>query len=339
MSKMKTWLIAGGVIVVAVVIAVVAMNSSSDNSGNSAARFGVATARAAEPMGHIGTGPAAEAMERAGNSGKYVLALFYRDDDEQKANARIMLESARAKISRKSDIVEINVTDPAEKDIVSKFNVSRSPMPLVLMLAPNGAIMTGAPAARLDENKLVEAVGTKGSEQVIKALQEKNMVALCVQNGKTTDNRSAMRGVEEFVKDPKYAPTTAVVTIDPSDPEEAKFLSKLKLDPNSEIATTALLAPPGAVIGTFQGATTMEKLVASVQEAAKPKSGCGPAGCGGKPCGPTGSATAPQKAPVKTQTMTMAPKAKSIPIKAAAPTTQVAPTVKNTSPATKEQGK
>ncbi|MBU0509085.1 hypothetical protein KKH27_09655 [bacterium] len=336
MSKMMKWIVGGAAIVVTAIVVVIVAISPSNDTGDVAARFGVATARAAEPMGHIGTGPAAEAMEKAGNSGKYVLALFYREDDEQTAAARDMIEAARKKISRKSEAVEINVTDPTEKDVVNKFGVSRSPLPLVLMLAPNGAIMTGAPASRLDEDKLAEAVGTKSSEQVIKALQQKNMVALCMQNRKTKENADAMSGVKEFMKDPKFGPTTAVVTIDPSDPDEAKFLSKLSLDANSGIATTALLAPPGAVIGTFEGAVTMEKLVASVEAAAKPKSGgCCPPGSG-KTCGPTGGTSAPRTSSVINPSQPIQPK---VQISRTPPPSEATPATKENDPATKKQGK
>ena len=49
--------------------------------------------------------------------------------------------------------VEIQIDDPAEKPIVARYGVSRSPMPLVLAIAPNGAITKGF-ATRFDENQL-----------------------------------------------------------------------------------------------------------------------------------------------------------------------------------------
>jgi hypothetical protein len=331
MSKKAKWSIGGGVIAAAIAVVLILQFVMPSSGGSSAtARFGVPTARAAEPIGHIGSGKAAEALERAGNSGKYVIALFYKEDNDQLASARSLVESSRKKIARKSEIVEINVADPSEQDVVNKYGTSRAPMPLVLLIAPNGAIMTGAPTSQLNESKLVDAVGTKGSEQVVKALQQKNMVVLCAQGKKTADNAGAMRGVEGFLKDPKYGQTTAVVKVDPSDPAETKFLSQLGVDPGSTVATTVLLAPPGSVIGTFQGATTMDKLVASVQAAASPKSGCGPAGCGGKPCGPTGgAAAAPQRAPMTVQPQSAQTKMQLTKI----------PPPSAAAPATKNQGK
>lgn len=337
MSKKAKWSIGGGLIlaVIAVVLILHFVTPSGSNN-NTAAQFGVPSARAAEPIGHIGTGKAAEALEKAGNSEKYVFALFYREENEQLTNARNLVESSRKKITRKSEIVEINVTDPSEQDVIAKFGTSRAPMPLLLLVAPNGAIMTGAPVAQLSESKLVDAVGTKGSEQVIKALQQKNVVVLCAQGKKTADNSAAMRGVKDFVKDPKYGANTAVVTIDPSDPAEAKFLSKLNIDAGSPTATTTLLAPPGSIIGTFQGATTMDKLVASVQAAAAPKSGgCCPPGSG-KSCGPTGGAAAPQRPSMTAQPQSTQSR---VQISNTPPSTASSQTKKTSDPATKNQGK
>jgi hypothetical protein len=272
--------------IVIVIVAIFAVTGcSSDSTAKIAARFGAASAQAAEPIGHIGTGKCAEAVEKAGSSDKYVYALFYKENNDQLTKARSLVESARKKVERKSETVEINVADPNEQDIVNKFGTSRAPMPLVLVLAPNGAIMGGFPLTQLpDETRLVECVGCKASEQTLKALQQKNMVVLCAQSKTTAENGRAMRGVEEFLRDPKYGKTTAVVIVDPTEPATAKFITQLGLDPKSPMAATAILAPPGSVISTFQGETHADKIISAIKAAAAPK-GCGPGGCGGKPCG------------------------------------------------------
>lgn len=304
MSRKGKFSIATLLIVAAVFTVMGVINLSTHQTDSASASFSVATARAVEPIGHIGNGPAADAIEKAGSQDRYAFALFYREDDDQLEHARSLFKSTRKKISRKAELVEINVTDTNDQDVVKKFGASRARLPLMLVLAPNGAIMGGFPTAQLtDDTKLVESVGCKASEQTLKALQQRNMVALCMQNKKTSDNAAAMSGVEEFLKDPKYGPTTAVVMVDPSDPVAAKFVTQLGLNPDASIATTALIAPPGTVIGTFEGATTSSKLTTSVLTAAQSRSGgCGPGGCGpGQSCGPTGGTVSTQKAPATSQ--------------------------------------
>jgi hypothetical protein len=344
MDRKMRWLVIGLAYVAATVVMTAMSGNSLNNSSTFAARFGVLSVQAAEHRDNLSQG--ATALEKANRKGKYALAVFYREKNDELTKARDIVKSARKRISRKSEIVEINAADSSETNLVNKYGVSRSPMPFVLVLAPNGAIMKGLPAAELDENRIVDAVGTKGSEQVLKALQQKNMVVLCVQGRKTSDNSAAMRGVEEFTKDSKYGPSTTVVTIDPSDPAEAKFLSTLNLNASTPVAVTALLAPSGSVISTFQGETRKDKLTAAAQAATAPKAGgcCG----GGRTCGsaasgpacgagatiqktstPTQPATAPQQAPANQAVSKPAP-----PTPAANP-----PATKNVEPAKKKEKK
>jgi hypothetical protein len=75
------------------------------------------------------------------------------------------------------------------------------------------------------------------------------------------------------------------VAIDPADPAEASFLRDLQVDPRANTSVTVLLAPPGSVVGKFDGAVTKEQLVAKLQTAqSNPCAGgkCGPGGCGPK---------------------------------------------------------
>jgi hypothetical protein len=344
MDRKMRWLAIGLAYVAATIVVTAMSGNSSDNSSTFAARFGVLTVQAAEPRDNLSHG--AIALDKASRKGKYALAVFYREKNDELTKARDIVKSARKKISRKSEIIEINAADSSETNIVNKYGVGRSPMPFVLVLAPNGAIMKGLPASQLDESKIVDAVGSKGSEQVLRALQQKNTVVLCLQGRKTTDNSAAMRGVEEFAKDPKYGPSTTVVTIDPSDPAEAKFLSTLNINAGTPKAVTALLAPSGSVISLFEGETQGAGLSAAVQAAAAPKAGgcCG----GGRTCGSAASgpacgtgvtiqktpaqaqpATAPQQAPANQAVTKPAP-----PTPAANP-----PATKNAEPAKKKEKK
>jgi hypothetical protein len=157
-------------------------------------------------------------------------------------------------------------------------------MPLVIAMAPNGAITGGFPPGQnLTEERLKGAIVTPGMQQCLKALQERKIVFLCAQNKKTRFNSAAMRGVNDFKSDPRFAQFTEIVTIDPANKVEGKFISQLKIDPNTNGAITAFLAPPGSVIGKFEGATDKNMLLASLQRAmASCGSGCGPQGCGPK---------------------------------------------------------
>lgn len=240
------------------------------------------------PAKQLPPGKGMDAVGKAAEDGKFLYVLFYKEDNEQTRSASNVVEAAKRKVGRKADWIAINASDPSERDIVKKLNASRAPMPLVVAVAPSGAITGGFISEKIDENQLVDAIVSESSEQTLKALQDGKMVLLCVQNTATRNNVDAMRGVQDFKKDAQYARSTEIVTVDPSDPAETRFLSQLRVDPNIDEATTVFLAPPGKTIATYQGALQKNQLVASLQALKSGKSGggCCPPGSG-KTCGPT----------------------------------------------------
>jgi len=221
------------------------------------------------------------AIEKARQNKKYLFAFFWKEKDEQMAAMKSVFERAMAEVADRADSVVVNVTEPAERRIVDKFQLDRAPMPLVLALAPNGAITGGFPN-KFEEKDLLDAFATPCCERCMKALQDKKLVFVCVQNEATKSNAAAMQGVRDFRADPQYREVTEIVTLDPADKAEASFLADLKISSKTADAVTALLAPPGAVIAEFKGQTTKKDLVAALQKAS---SGC----CPGGACGPNGS--------------------------------------------------
>jgi hypothetical protein len=224
------------------------------------------------------------AIEKAAQAKKYLFAFFWKDEGEQTSGMKKVFEAAMAKAADRADSVVVNVADPAEKRIVDKFQLDRAPMPLVLALAPNGAVTGGFPK-RLEEKDLLNAFATPCCQRAMKALQDRKLVFVCVQNGKTQSNEAALTGVRGFQTDARFSEATEIVTLDPADSAEVPFLADLKIDPKTPIAVTAFLAPPGAVIAEFKGATNKDDLVTVLQNAASsPCAGgtCGPGGCSTK---------------------------------------------------------
>lgn len=86
-----------------------------------------------------------------------------------------------------------------------------------------------------------------------------------------------MRGVREFRADPTYEEMSALVIVDPADSNETRLLAEFSIDPNTQVAVTVLLYPPGTLAGTYHGALTKEKLIADLASCA---SGCASTGSG-----------------------------------------------------------
>ena len=228
------------------------------------------------------SGPGMTAIADAAAANKYLFVFFWKEENEQTAAMKGVFEEAMKKTTSKARSAIVCIANPAEKGIVAKFDVGRAPMPLVLALAPNGAVTGGFPT-KFGEQELLAAFGTPCSEKCMKALQENKLVLLCVQNGSTKSKDDAMRGVRNFKGDSRFAQATEVVMLDPADAAERSLLADLKVDPQESEAVTAFLVPPGSVIAEFKGATDKDVLVAALQRAS---TSCGPNGCGPGGCGP-----------------------------------------------------
>lgn len=240
----------------------------------------VASAPASTPSESIGQA----ALKKAADDKKHLFLFVSESDNEETAAAKRALEAAAAKIGDKAELAFIKRDSAAEKDFIEKFQLSRAPMPIVLALAPNGAITGAYFGEKLKDPQLQDSISSESEQQCMKALQDRKLVFVCFQNAATKSNDTAMKGVNEFKADARFAQFTEVVTIDPAAAAEQPFLTKLKIDPKMTEATTAFLAPPGALVSKVSGATSKDALVAALTAASS--GGCGPKGCGPSGCGP-----------------------------------------------------
>ena len=224
------------------------------------------------------------AIDAAAGNGKYLFVFFWKDNDEQSRTMYRVFRSAMNQWAQSADSIGVQITDPNEKPVVDKFGVSRTPMPLVLSLAPNGAVTKGFPV-KFTEQQLQQAFVSPCTARCLKALQDRKLVLLCVGNEKTQFSQVAWRSAQDFKADTRFAKATEIVALNPDDQAEVRFLRDLQIDPRTPQAVTVLLAPPGQPVAKFAGAVSKDQIVAKVASA---KSGpcaggkCGPGGCGPK---------------------------------------------------------
>lgn len=234
---------------------------------------------------HLFAGQGIPAMEQAIKENKHLFIFFYKDQNERTNRSEKVFDQSMQKVGDRALFAKVKVNDPTEKDIVDQFELSRSPMPFVLVLAPNGAVTGGFPSY-FTEQQLIESFVSPVMASSLKALQNKKLVFLCLQNDKTIGNEAALKGVRDFKADPRFASASEIIMINPSDVQEQKFLSQLGIDVRSPEATTVFIAPPAETIGQYKGATNKDRFIADLQSAV---SGCcGPGGCCPGGCCPGG---------------------------------------------------
>lgn len=225
------------------------------------------------------------AIDRAAAAQKYVFLFCWKDKNPQTDRAWSVLQPAVANMADLAEAASIQITDPAEKTIVDKYGLTRAPMPLVLAIAPCGAITKGF-TKTFDEKQLRTAFVSPCTQQCLKALQDRKLVLACVVDQVNPQDQVTLpKGVEDFKADAKYGSATEVVLINARDQREAAFLKDFQVAPQAQMPVVIFLAPPGAMIGKFDGNTTKQELVAKLVSAqSNPCAGgkCGPGGCGPK---------------------------------------------------------
>jgi hypothetical protein len=226
------------------------------------------------------------AVEQASQENKHLFIFFYKDQNDRTLRSQELFDQVMQKVGDRANFVKVKINDPSEKQIIDKFNLKRSPMPFVLVLAPNGAVTGGFPS-NFTEQQLLDSFASPGMATCLKGLQDRRLVFLCLQNRHTTNNEAAMRGVREFQADPRFSSATEVVVIDPSDMQERKFLNQLAIDIHSPQAITVFISPPAQTIGQYKGSTSKEQFISDLQKAVSGccgTGGCCPGGCcpGGK---------------------------------------------------------
>ena len=205
-------------------------------------------------------------LASAASSQKYTFLLFYKDSGPSTQAMARTLKQSLATRRDEAAIAFVPATQRAQQELVQKFKVSRAPMPLVIAVAPNGAI-TGMYPLRITEQKIADAFVTPKMAECMKSMQAGRLVFVCVSDGVAA---GVPQGVQDFQADPEFAGRAAVVSFAVHDPAEADFLKQLKIDPAAlRGQTTAFLAPPAVLVGKFGVGASKEEMAAALHAAGK----------------------------------------------------------------------
>lgn len=238
-----------------------------------AACMGV-TVGAAEPSV---TNAAALQISQITGGGKYAFVIFHQGGNGM-ASVREAVKKAGDEAKGLAESVEVDVADAANGPTVREYGANRAPLPLVLAVAPNGAVTGGFPGS-CEPQSLTEAMlGPKGAA-CLKTLQDGKVALICIEpaDGKTAE--ATAKVVAAFKADQRISGFAESVVIDPADQAEHRFLTQLRVDPKSTTATTLLVTPPGRIVGTYTNALSIDAMFADLARSMA-GSTCGSGGCG-----------------------------------------------------------
>lgn len=224
--------------------------------------------------------PAETAIQAAAKQNRYAVVTFYKQKDEASTKMLAEVKKLQGKHSNKATFVNVDVGNTIHANVIAKYDADRSPIPLTIVIAPNGAVTAGYPE-EIKKTDISDAFVSSGMADVLKAIQDGKLAAVCLQNSKTKHNKESLAAAEGLNKQGQFRGVVEVVKIDPSSKSESKLIQMCKASANSDEAQIVIIAPSGGVVAKFDGTATTASITTALTKAfssggCTPGSGCCP---------------------------------------------------------------
>ena len=213
-------------------------------------------------------------IEKANKSCKPVFLVAYNANGAEADKAFSIADGAKKNLKASSVVIKMNTADAANSALVTKYRLAGAPLPLILVLDKNGSATGGFILKDATAEKLVDLIPSPKSSELIKALAEGKSAYIVVYKESMTSKKNIIDNCAVACGKMDNKTVTVMVAID--DKNETKLLQNLKCDMNAKEPVTYVINKSGQVIGTHNGITDVNTLVASAKKA--PAGGCCPSG-------------------------------------------------------------
>jgi hypothetical protein len=210
--------------------------------------------------------PGYKAFMQAAKANKFLMVHLYSGKQDQKLVKAC--GDALGVLKKSLNTINIDLNNTGTGFLVEKYNLKYAPLPLVIIIAPNG-IISGSFQSPFSPDQVKSAFQTPKTLKCLLALQERKLVFVSAQGKVTSENKEALDGIRRFEKENPLYGSVEMILIDPKDSSEAPFLSKLQVQPDIKKAQTFLLVPPGRIMGRWDGATDPGEFVKRLNSMSK----------------------------------------------------------------------
>jgi len=205
-------------------------------------------------------------LTESARSGTFTFIVFHRDTGE---GTRTLYQQTRDGIAAhagKATIASARVDDPAERALVEEYGIARAPMPMTVVVAPNGAV-TGLFPRAVTKEQISAAIVPPTMMRCMKELQDQKLVFVCLTRSDKVDVPQGVQAVRQY---PQFKDRVSLVGMRLDDPAEARFYQQMKLNPDQVNGPHAvLIAPPGVLVGHYGAQATADQIAAAIHQAGK----------------------------------------------------------------------
>lgn len=215
-----------------------------------------------------------EAIRQAGVDGKYTLICVWRDNKPETQDFRRRFAEVAAAEKARAVIIDAKSDfDDATIGLTRALQLQRAPMPLVLAIAPNGAVTKAFP--KIPTDGFASAFVSPTLASCLKAMQDNRMAVVCVGGASLAGSAETQATATAFVNQADKATYRALVAVDPA--AAGELFKILDLPVKIDAAMIVLLVPPGQQLASFRHPVSMTEINAALAKAIS--AGCGPWCC------------------------------------------------------------
>ncbi len=185
--------------------------------------------------------------------------------------------NAAREIEPSARVVTLDRSREENAELVKRFRVLGAPVPLILVLAPNGIVAGGALLKDATPEVIANLVPTPRKTDMLGALQAKRAVFLVFSHAKMPNQGKAFDACgKAFAQLEPTATKAQVIAVDMNDKAESRFMTEMSVDLLATEPMIVVLNAAGQKTAVFRQGATVEQLVQAVTKKAEccPGGGC-----------------------------------------------------------------
>jgi hypothetical protein len=233
-------------------------------------RFGISCFLLLGLLGPLAAASPQKDLEKATEREEVIFLLVTGEGATGVEQARDLIHQVMKEVDN-STLVVLDRSDAANADLVARFRVASVPVPLILIVAPNGVTAGGVPAAKATAEKLLTLVPSPRKAEMLQALNNGKAIFAVAGRGSMDTQAAALAACTAACG--QMGGASVVIMIDMDDPAEVAFLTQIKVDTASAEPVTVVVNPQGQFTGRYTGTPEVADLVAA---ATKRVAGCCP---------------------------------------------------------------
>ncbi|MFW5830159.1 MAG: hypothetical protein ACOCXA_07855 [Planctomycetota bacterium] len=207
----------------------------------------------------------------------YTLIYVQRGAEEARGDLWNAYNAALAHEQFPSQVAttRLDLDDGDQQALIDDLDLGQIDTPIVVLVAPNGAITWGDPQA-VDVDAVRSSLLPATDQAIIRAFQQQQGALICIETGDAKQDANARSGVDAAMALDVVSEAVDKITVEPGMAGRDALLKALRLPAEPDQPITMLLVPPGRIAGQIKGPTERDAVLGLILQAMNSGGGCCP---------------------------------------------------------------